>query len=181
MIILWWCATFGNEFIVQDNIFEWHFTVRGPSDTPFENGFYHGRIILPKDYPMLPPSIIMLTPSGRFEVNRKLCLSVSDFHPETWQPSWSIRTVLLAIIAFMPVKAEGSIGSLEYTTEERAKLARLSHDWSCSKCGKIKTHLLDAPVGVVAKGEVAENNTSASSKTDEELAEKDLSKVFVFG
>ena len=37
----------------------------------------------------------MLTPSGRFEVNKKICLSISSFHPETWQPSWGIRTALL--------------------------------------------------------------------------------------
>ena len=28
---------------LEDNLFEWHFTVRGPSDTDFEGGIYHGR------------------------------------------------------------------------------------------------------------------------------------------
>ena len=27
---------------LEDNLFEWHFTIRGPADTPFENGLYHG-------------------------------------------------------------------------------------------------------------------------------------------
>jgi len=30
-----------------------------------------------------------LQANGRFEVGRKICLSVSDFHPESWRPSWS--------------------------------------------------------------------------------------------
>lgn len=47
--------------IFQDNLFEWHFTVRGPPDTEFEDGRYHGRIILPPEYPMKPPSIILIT------------------------------------------------------------------------------------------------------------------------
>ena len=46
---------------LADNLFEWHFTVRGPADTDFDRGIYHGRIVLPTDYPMKPPNIIVLT------------------------------------------------------------------------------------------------------------------------
>jgi hypothetical protein len=31
----------------DDNIFEWHFTIRGAAGTEFEGGRYHGRILLP--------------------------------------------------------------------------------------------------------------------------------------
>ncbi|NXR99636.1 UB2J1 enzyme, partial [Oxylabes madagascariensis] len=109
---------------LEDNLFEWHFTVRGPPDSDFDGGIYHGRIVLPPEYPMKPPSIILLTANGRFEVGKKICLSISGHHPETWQPSWSIRTALLAIIGFMPTKGEGAIGSLDYTPEERRALAK---------------------------------------------------------
>jgi len=37
---------------------------------------------------MGPPEIRMYTPSGRFEPNKPLCLSMSNYHPETWVPSW---------------------------------------------------------------------------------------------
>jgi len=129
---------------LDDNLFEWHFTVKGPSDSPFEGGFYHGRIILPTEYPMKPPSLILLTPSGRFEVNKKICLSISGHHPESWQPSWSIRTALLAIIGFMPTEGKGAIGSLDYSEEERRSLAIKSTSWSCESCGIIK-NLVKAP------------------------------------
>ncbi|VDO49618.1 unnamed protein product [Onchocerca flexuosa] len=109
---------------LEDNLFEWHFTVRGPKDTDFEGGIYHGRILLPIDYPMKPPSVIMLTPNGRFQLNQKICLSISGHHPESWQPSWSIRTALLALIGFMPTHAAGALGSLEYPPDERRKLAK---------------------------------------------------------
>lgn len=45
----------------QTNMFDWHFTLRGPRDTEFEGGIYHGRILLPSDYPFKPPNIILLT------------------------------------------------------------------------------------------------------------------------
>ena len=46
---------------MQDNLFEWHFTVRGADDSDFAGGIYHGRITLPSEYPMKPPSIVLLT------------------------------------------------------------------------------------------------------------------------
>lgn len=122
---------------------------------------------------MLPPSIIILTPNGRFKTNTKICLNVSDYHPETWRPSWSIRTVLLAIVAYMPQKDEGSIGALEYTAEERLKLAKLSHDWSCHQCGKIKEHLLESKLN-------EEDKELANNKSDKELSKTFFFKVIFF-
>lgn len=118
---------------LEDNLFEWHFSVRGPPDSDFDGGVYHGRIVLPPEYPMKPPSIILLTPNGRFEVGKKICLSISGHHPETWQPSWSIRTALIAIIGFMPTKGEGAIGSLDFCCDAcgscmRSALLALSPD-----------------------------------------------------
>ena len=55
---------------------------------------------------------MMLTPNGRFETNTKICLSISSYHPEHWQPSWSMRTALTALIAFLPTHGQGAIGSL---------------------------------------------------------------------
>uniref|UniRef100_A0A7M5VC21 UBC core domain-containing protein n=1 Tax=Clytia hemisphaerica TaxID=252671 RepID=A0A7M5VC21_9CNID len=120
---------------LDDNLFEWHFTVRGPPDTEFDDGRYHGRITLPPEYPMKPPSIILLTPNGRFEIGKKICLSMSAHHPETWQPSWSIRTVLLALIGFMPTPGGGAIGALDHTPEERKVMAKRSKTWTCEACG----------------------------------------------
>jgi len=31
---------------LEDDMFEWHFTIRGPRDTEFEGGVYHGRILV---------------------------------------------------------------------------------------------------------------------------------------
>ncbi|KAK9281923.1 hypothetical protein L1049_004831 [Liquidambar formosana] len=113
---------------LEDNIFEWQFAVRGPSDTEFEGGIYHGRIQLPADYPFKPPSFMLLTPTGRFETQTKICLSISNYHPEHWQPSWSVRTALVALIAFMPTDPGGALGSLDFTKEERRTLAIKSRE-----------------------------------------------------
>lgn len=45
----------------ESNLFEIHFTVRGPEDTDFAGGVYHGRIILPENYPYKAPDIVLMT------------------------------------------------------------------------------------------------------------------------
>jgi hypothetical protein len=115
-----------------------------------QGGIYHGRILVPPEYPFKPPAFSFLTvrcevpkatrvwqapltlahlcqqPNGRFEVNTKICLSISSYHPEHWQPSWSIRTALVALTAFFPTTGDGAIGALAYSKEERKALAAAS-------------------------------------------------------
>lgn len=74
-----------------------------------------------------------LAQSGRFETQTKICLSISSYHPEHWQPSWSMRTALTALIAFFPAPADSAIGSLETSPEERKRLAAESR-WEPVAC-----------------------------------------------
>ncbi|KAF6003282.1 Ubiquitin-conjugating enzyme E2 J1 [Cyanidiococcus yangmingshanensis] len=120
---------------LEDDLFEVHFTIRGPTDSAFEEGLYHGRILLPPEYPYKPPEIMLLTPNGRFETGKRICLSVTQHHTETWQPSWGIRTILIALIGFMPSRGDGAVGALDFSDEERRLLARASQGWSCARCG----------------------------------------------
>ena len=120
---------------LETDLFEWHFTIRGPPSTPYAEGVYHGRIILPQQYPLRPPSFRFLTPSGRFEPNREICLSISGHHEETWQPAWGIRTALWALRAFMEGGAKGQVGGMEMAEAERRRLAKESQKWKCIGCG----------------------------------------------
>ncbi|KAG9658225.1 UBC-like protein, partial [Aureobasidium melanogenum] len=122
---------------LEENLFEWHFTIRGPPEpSPFAGGVYHGRIILPPAYPLRPPSFRFLTPSGRFEPNREICLSISGHHEETWQPAWGIRTALVAIRSFMDTDAGGQVGGMSAPDNVRKQLAEKSREYSCAGCGK---------------------------------------------
>jgi ubiquitin-conjugating enzyme E2 J1 len=98
---------------------------------------YHGRITLPTTYPLKPPNFRFLTPSGRFETNREICLSISGFHEETWMPAWGVRTALTALRSFMAEKGSaGQVGGLEASKEVRERLAKESRGWRCEACGK---------------------------------------------
>ena len=74
---------------LESDILQWHYVIEGPKDSPYEGGYYHGLVRFPAEYPFKPPSVMMYTPSGRFQTNTRICLSMSDFHPETWNPARS--------------------------------------------------------------------------------------------
>ncbi|XP_063983572.1 ubiquitin-conjugating enzyme E2 J2 [Diachasmimorpha longicaudata] len=111
------------------NILEWHYCVKGPENTPYEGGFYHGKLIFPREFPFLPPSIYMTTPNGRFKVNTRLCLSISDFHPDTWNPAWSVATILTGLLSFM-IEKSPTLGSINTTDWEKRQYASQSLEFN---------------------------------------------------
>jgi len=128
---------------VNDDLFEWHFTLKGPIGSEFEKGIYHGRIVLPLDWPFSPPEIRFLTPNGRFEINKNICLSNSSYHPELWQPAWGIRTIIEGIRSFFPASGEGAVGALNWSPEVRRKIAETeSRIWKCPTCNKTNFEIL---------------------------------------
>ena len=127
---------------LESDLFEWHFTLRGPPHSAYAEGMYHGRIVLPPTYPLRPPSFRFTTPSGRFEANREICLSISGHHEETWQPAWGIRTALVALRSFMETDARGQLGGLDTSDQIRRSLAAESRSWRCAVCAHSNEEIL---------------------------------------
>ncbi|KAI9501110.1 Ubiquitin-conjugating enzyme E2 6 [Coemansia spiralis] len=127
------------EYIVakplDKNILEWHYIFTGPPDTPYAGGQYHGRLVFPKDYPFAPPAIQMITPNGRFEINKDICTSMSNYHPQTWNPGWSVTTILVGLLSMMTGE-ERTTGALENVSDEQKKmLAAKSHEFNRNDVG----------------------------------------------
>ncbi|KAJ5347697.1 hypothetical protein MYU51_009657 [Penicillium brevicompactum] len=157
----------------DSNLHDWHFTLAGPPSSPYSKGLYHGRITFPATYPLRPPSFRFLTPSGRFEVNREICLSISGHHEETWQPAWGVRTALLAIRSeIFGSESQGQVGGMEGSEEIRKEYAKLSLDWTCRECGTSNLEGMkevwescrdrEIDVDVEAAGGVADSQTEAT-------------------
>ncbi|GMM56769.1 E2 ubiquitin-conjugating protein [Maudiozyma humilis] len=113
----------------EDNILEWHYVIEGPPDTPYAGGQYHGTLTFPSDYPYKPPAIRMITPNGRFKENTRLCLSMSDYHPDLWNPSWSVSTILTGLLSFM-TGDEATTGSINTTDLQKRVLAGKSMEYN---------------------------------------------------
>mmetsp|Transcript_22738 Transcript_22738/g.47206 ORF Transcript_22738/g.47206 Transcript_22738/m.47206 type:complete len:425 (-) Transcript_22738:3956-5230(-) len=119
---------------LEANFLHAHFLLSGEVfyDTPYEGGVYHGVLKFPKEYPFKPPSIICRTPSGRFKINEKICFSMSDFHPESWQPSWTIRTILNGFVSFMNGN-DITTGGIDAPSAMRIRCARDSLSYCMEK------------------------------------------------
>ena len=114
---------------LESNMKEWRFVLQGPPDSPYSGGMYQGKVRFPDDYPFKPPSIYMLTPNGRFETGRRLCLSMSDFHPESWVPAWSVATILTGVLSFF-LENENTTGAVVTTLEQKRQLCAASVAWN---------------------------------------------------
>jgi ubiquitin-conjugating enzyme E2 J2 len=114
----------------DSNLLEWHYVIEGPADSVYAGGYYHGMLRFPTEYPYKPPSIFMITKSGRFRTNFRLCLSMSDYHPETWNPMWSVASILQGLLSFM-LDSQSTLGSVEASEETRRVLAKESLSENC--------------------------------------------------
>lgn len=155
---------------LPSNILEWHYVIKGPEDSPYHGGYYHGTLLFTKEFPFKPPSIYMVTPNGRFKTNKRLCLSISDFHPDTWNPAWSVATILTGLLSFM-LETTPTLGSCESTSYEKRKYARQSLEFNMKNevfcelfpevCEEINERL--AKIEEHRKQNAANNNTASSA------------------
>ena len=76
----------------------------------------------------------MHTPSGRFQPSTRLCLSISDFHPKSFNPAWEVSTILIGLMSFM-TSDEMTTGSLHSTDAERRWMAARSRWWNSTGGG----------------------------------------------
>jgi len=111
------------------NILEWHYVLFPPPGTVYEDGEYHGRIVFPPQYPYKPPAIYMDTPSGRFIPSKSICLSMSEYHPEAWNPLWCVSTIISGLLSFM-LEDTKSTGTVESTKAKKIQLAHKSEEFN---------------------------------------------------
>lgn len=155
---------------LKKSLHEWHFSFLGPDDSAFSGGCYHGRILLPPDYPRKAPQLCMLTPSGRWEVGKDICLSVTSYHQETWNPNWGLRTLVLGLKLHMPSQAQ-EVGGISASFIERMQLAKRSRLAVCPHCGCRHDALLSSSTVICAAEEeciktTSNNNDYSENKTD---------------
>lgn len=141
----------------ESNILEWHYILTGPPGTPYENGQYWGTLVFPSDYPFAPPAIRMHTPSGRFRCSERLCLSISDFHPKSFNPAWEVSTILLGVLSFM-TSEEMTTGSVKATDAERKHFASRTRWWNSTGGGSTK-RTLEGQASVESRAQQNVNRT----------------------
>jgi ubiquitin-conjugating enzyme E2 Z len=99
----------GIHYVHDDtNMLKGKVLIIGPSDTPYENGFYLFEIDYPPNYPYSPPTLKYCTNDGKTRFNPnlykcgKVCLSIlNTWKGEQWTSCQSISTVLLTLCTIL--------------------------------------------------------------------------------
>jgi ubiquitin-conjugating enzyme E2 A len=85
--------------IIDDptDIMTWSARIKGPPDTPYEEGTFEMLIKFDLDYPKCAPSVKFLTPMYHPNIYRdgKICIDI--LQSNEWIPSQNVRTILTSI------------------------------------------------------------------------------------
>merc|ERR1712029_320476 len=98
-----------------EDIYKWWYVIWGLDMKPYKGGYYMGYITCPDDYPAHAPKINLVTPNGRFRTNDLqdgICLSISHYHPESWNPAWKVNQIVIGLQTFWQ-GGEYTYGSVE--------------------------------------------------------------------
>jgi ubiquitin-conjugating enzyme E2 A len=94
---------FKSQIVIKkpDNLYEWSLKIKGPSDSPFENGFFDVLIRFDSDYPVKPPSVKFLSTLYHPNIYRdgKICIDI--LQPHEWVSTQTVRTIMLSIISLL--------------------------------------------------------------------------------
>jgi ubiquitin-conjugating enzyme E2 J2 len=107
----------------------WYYLIKGPPDSEYKNGYYIGKIMHNPEYPLKGPDYMMLTPNGRFVIDKKICLTNSAYHPESWSAIWNIRNMLDGFLSVLVADQDSGISHIKRhknSTIEREKFANES-------------------------------------------------------
>ena len=82
------------------DLYHWESFIIGPSDTPFQGGFFLLDIRFPTDYPFKPPKCTFRTRIYHPNINSNgtICLNILQ---QDWDPRLTIDKVLLSICSFL--------------------------------------------------------------------------------
>ena len=101
-------------------------------DGEFAGGEYLVRVVAPDDFPMNPPSFYFMTPNGVYDVEKKVCISIGEYHKDQYRAS-------LGMAGFASQLCSGLIGwrtlgsginLIETTVKEKKKLAQESVEYN---------------------------------------------------
>lgn len=69
--------------------------LKGPQNTPYENGKFRLRINMPTNYPNEPPIIKIMTPIYHPNIkNQDICLDILD---NNWKPTYNLSKILESV------------------------------------------------------------------------------------
>lgn len=91
----------GIQIDKPEDIRKWTARIKGPIDTPYEEGIFEMILSFDDDYPVKPPSVKFITPMYHPNIYRdgKICVDILQSHE--WTPAQNVRTILVSIMSLL--------------------------------------------------------------------------------
>ena len=88
------------DLIDKSNYLHWKASFFGPPDSPYEGGTFFLDIIIPEDYPFVPPKIKFITRvyHPNIDLNGTISLDILDYN---WTMALTIEKVVLSISSLL--------------------------------------------------------------------------------
>ncbi|KAL3115920.1 hypothetical protein niasHT_007220 [Heterodera trifolii] len=82
---------------VNETLFEIIGKIRGPPDSPYENGIFILDVRIPQEYPFQPPKVKFTTRIWHPNISSQTGAICLDILKDQWAASMTLRTVLLSV------------------------------------------------------------------------------------
>lgn len=104
---------FSAGLVDDSDIYKWQVVIMGPSDTPFEGGFFKTELQFPKDYPNKPPKMRFISEiyHPNIHPNGEVCISILhdpgedkwgyERPEERWLPIHTVETIIMSVISML--------------------------------------------------------------------------------
>ncbi|EGC40591.1 hypothetical protein DICPUDRAFT_12191, partial [Dictyostelium purpureum] len=86
-------------YMYDNNLTKWKVILKGPSNSPYEDGLFALSLTFPEDYPYRPMSLVFLTKIYHFNVNDnsgEVCLEILNRNT-----SYSVKNVLESVLSLL--------------------------------------------------------------------------------
>jgi ubiquitin-conjugating enzyme E2 A len=79
----------------------WFAKIKGPPNTPYEDGVFNIQLTFESEYPFKAPSVKFLTPIFHPNIYRDGKICVDILQPHEWSPAQNIRSILVSIMSLL--------------------------------------------------------------------------------
>ncbi|KAM3588911.1 Ubiquitin-conjugating enzyme E2 T [Umbelopsis sp. WA50703] len=174
---------------VNDNCTHLEAHIRGPIDSPFEDGTFKLDVQIPQRYPFDPPQIRFVTPIYHPNIDEagRICADILKMPPAgSWKPALNLSTVLLALAGLMSYPNPDDPLEVDIATEfkenisvfrHKAKQSTLKYATNSPNSSSSKCSVSQNEIASLQKSETRSNRESQSSTIPEETCNESESAI----
>jgi ubiquitin-protein ligase len=159
-------STFAMYSLDPNDIGIWYiklFDIGGDRDE-FVGGEYLVKITAPPEFPMKPPHFEMLTPNGVYGINCKVCISIGEYHANSYRATLGIAGFVQQLMSGLVgwETLGGGINIVKSTVTEKKKLAADSRGYNAMN-NKVVDDLIKASYAEYSKNWAVTTSTNTTT------------------